>query len=209
MRALILIGCIILFLFLIGQIRVGVSVRYTEAGLFAAIRVGVFRIQLLPAKKAGEKKEKGTKQREKKPKDRAKSAGPKKKAGDTLALAMRFLPLLGEAAGQLKRKIKIDRLFLHVIWAAENPASAAMGFGAGNAALGMLWPILENNFKVGARDLSVDVDFQRTKPAVDVDAQATLTIGQGLVLGISLGIKVLKIYLGFRREQIEQKAVQQ
>lgn len=205
MKACIVIGCILLLLFLIGQLRVGASVRYSEDGLLAAIKAGPFRIPIIPAKRAKEKPEKAKKPRKKKPEGDTARRGAK----DTLALVMRFVPLLGEAAGQLKRKIRIDRVTLHVIWGAENPASAAMGFGAGNAALGILWPPLEHNFHVKEHDLGVDVDFERKKPTVEAEAQATLTIWQGLSLGIRLGIKALNIFLGVRREQNEQKAVQQ
>lgn len=209
MRALIIIGCIVLLLFLIGQIRVGASVAYSESGLFVKIKAGPVCIQILPMKKDKKAKEKKTKQPQKQLAKEKEDAAPQRKIKDTLALAMRFLPLLGEAAGRLKRKICIDRLFLHVIWGAADPASAAMGFGAGNAAIGILWPILEHNFKVKTHDLRVDVDFERAKPAFNADAQVTLTIGQVLTLGVVLGFKALKIFLGYRREQTEQKAVQQ
>lgn len=206
MRALIIIGCIVLLLLLIGQIRVGALVAYSEAGFFVKIKAGPVCMQILPAKKVKEEK---TKQPKKQPAKEKEDAAPQRKIKDTLTLAMRFIPLLGEAAGRLKRKICIDWLFLHVIWGAADPASAAMGFGAGNAVIGILWPILEHNFKVKTHDLRVDVDFERAKPAFNADAQATLTIGQVLTLGVVLGFKALKIFLGYRREQTEQKAVQQ
>lgn len=206
MKACIVIGCILLALLLIGQIRVGASVRYSGEGLFAAIKAGPLRISVLPARK---RRKTGKKTPKKKPKPEEKPTKEKKPLKDTLALAMRFVPLLGEAAGGLKRKIRIDRISMHVIWGAENPASAAMGFGAGNAALGILWPILEHNFKVKDHELGVDVDFSRKKPELDVDAQATLTIAQGMALSLRLGVMALKIFLGVRREQNEQKAVQQ
>lgn len=203
MRALIIIGCILLCLWLIGQIRVGAAVSYSESGLFLKIKAGVFHIQILPAKELKKKKEKTPKPKEK---EEAKTVR-KRSIKDTLSLALRFVPLLGEAAGRFKRRIRIDRLFLHVIWGASDPSSAAMGYGAGNAAMGILWPILEHNFKVKDYDLRVDVDFERDKPAFSADAQATLTIGQGMSLALILGIEALKIYLGYRREQTEQKAV--
>lgn len=209
MKALIIIGCIVLLLFLIGQIRVGALVVYSESGLFVKIKAGPVCIQILPMKKDKKEKEEKTKQPKKQSAKEKEDAAPQRKIKDTLALAMRFVPLLGEAAGRLKRKICIDRLLLHVIWGSADPASAAMGFGAGNAAIGILWPILEHNFKVKTHDLRVDVDFERVKPVFCADAQATLTIGQVLTLGVVLGIKALKIFLGYRREQTEQKAVQQ
>ena len=202
MTALIVLGCILLALILVGLIRVGASVDYSEAGLFVKIKAGPVRIQVLPAKEK-QKKEKKTKSRH--PADEGAKAATQKNVKDTLSLALRFVPLLGEAAGKLVRKIRIDCLKLHVIWGSADPASAAMGFGAGNAALGMLWPIFEHNFHVKKHDLRVDVDFERKTPALTAQAQATLTIGQIVSLGLVLGVKALKIYLGVRREQTEQK----
>lgn len=193
-------GGILLVLILIGQLRVGAAVDYSESGLFLRIKAGPVRIQVLPSKK-----EKAVQEE---PKSKDTKEKPKRALKDTLSLALRFVPLLGEAAGRLIRKIRIDHLILHVIWGNENPASAAMGYGAGNAALGMLWPVLEHNFNVKEHDLRVDVDFERKTPTLTAQAQATLTIVQGLSLGVRLGIKALKLYLGYRREQTEQKAVQ-
>lgn len=199
------IGCILLLLILIGQIRIGAKVDFSEAGLFLDVKAGPFQFRVLPAGEQKAKKTKATKTVE----QTDGAAAPKKKGiKDTLSLAFRFVPLLGEAAGRLKRKIRIDRLFLHVIWGAPDPAAAAMGYGAGNAAVGVLWPVLENNFKVKEHDLQVDVDFERAAPALTAMAQATLTIGQSLKLALILGVKALNIFLGYRREQKEQKAVQ-
>ncbi|MGM9605990.1 MAG: DUF2953 domain-containing protein [Oscillospiraceae bacterium] len=209
MTALIVLGCILLALLLIGQIRVGAAVDYSEAGLFLKIKAGPVRLQILPAKERKKKKEKKPKPASKHPAEEGAEAESKRSVKDTLSLALRFVPLLGEAAGQLIRKIRIDCLNLHVIWGSADPASAALGFGAGNAALGILWPIFEHNFHVKKYDLRVDVDFERKTPALTAQAQATLTIGQFVSLGLRLGFKALKIYLGVRREQTEQeKAVQ-
>lgn len=207
MTALIVLGCVMLALILIGQIRVGAAVEYSEAGLLLALRVGPVRVQLYPMKKRAGTKETKPKRASKHPADSG-AAARRTSGKDTLKLALRFVPLLGEAAGRFKRKIRIDRLSLRVIWAASDPATAAMGYGAGNAALGMIWPVIEHNFKVKDRDLRVDVDFERKKPELEARAQATLTIAQGVTLAVSLGWKALKLYLGYRREQKNQKAVQ-
>lgn len=202
MTALIVLGCILLTLALLGQIRVGASVDYSETGLFVKIKAGPVRIQVLPTKER-QKKEKKPKSRH--PAKEGEKAATQKNVKDSLSLALRFVPLLGEAAGKFVRKIRIDCLKLHVIWGSADPASAAMGFGAGNAVLGMLWPIFEHNFHVKKHDLRVDVDFERKTPALTAQVQATLTIGQIFSLGLLLGVKALKIYLGVRREQTEQK----
>lgn len=206
MTGLIVMGCILLALLLIGQLRVGASVAYSENGLFLKIKAGPFRIQILPAKE--KEKERPPKKSKKHPAEEGAKPKPQGSKKNTLSLALRFLPLLAEAAGRFRRKIRIDRLNLYVIWGAPDPAAAAKGFGAGNAALGMLWPLFEHNFRVKEHDLRLDVDFTRTSPTLTADVQATLTIGQCLTLALRLGVKALKIYLGFRREQTKQKAVQ-
>lgn len=209
MTALIVIACILLALLLIGHLRAGVMVSYSEDGLHVSVKAGPLRISVLPAKTGGEKQSRKTAGRvSRHPAEQGAKAVPQRKLRDTLSLARRFLPLLGEAAGQCRRKIRIDFLVLHVIWGSADPASAAIGFGAGNAVLGMFWPIFEHNFHVKKYDLAVDIDYERRTPALTVQAQATLTIGQGLALAARLGGKALKIYLGYRREQTEQKAVQ-
>lgn len=206
MTALIVLGCILLILFLIGMIRVGASVDYSEAGLFVNIKLGPMKLQVVPIKK---RKKKIPQNPVEKPAEENAAPAKKKNLKDTLSLAMRFIPLVGEAAGQFRRKIRIDDLRLHLIWGSADPASAAMGFGAGHAAMGILWPAFEHNFHVRKHDLHVGVDFERAAPSVQASIQATLTVGQAVILGLRIGIKALKIYLGFHREHTTvEKAVQ-
>jgi hypothetical protein len=211
MTGWIIVGCILLALVLLGQLRVGAAAAYSEDGFFLKLKVGPAFIQLLPPK--AEAKERPPKP-EKKPKkhpaqEGAKAEKPKKK-GNTLTLALRFIPLVAKAAGRLLRKIRIDRLELSVIWGADDPAAAAQGYGLAHAALATLWPPMDHAFQVKEHDLRVDVDFQRQSPAFSARAQATMTIGQILGLALGLGFQALRIYLSFRREQTEQteKAVQ-
>ena len=98
---------------------------------------------------------------------------------------------MAEAAGALKRKICIDRLYLAVVWGAEDAAAAALGYGRANALLGMIWPLLDNNFKVKDCDFRVDVDYEKARPEITVDAALTMTVGQLLAFGIHYGVKLL------------------
>lgn len=209
---IVLVG-ILLVLWLLGRIRVGAAAAYSEAGLFLSVKAGPARIQILPAPTP--KKEKATKKPKKttdQPAAPGNTAKPKRNAKDTVSVVLRFLPLVGEAAGRFKRKIRIDYIKLHIIWGASDPAAAAKGYGAGNAAMGILWPVVEHNFKVKEHDLRVDVDFERTKPEFVGEAQITITIGQCFSLALILGMKALKIYLGIHQEKTDntknEKAVQ-
>ena len=200
MIALMVVGIILFVLFLIGQIRLGIVVEYSEAGLFVIHKIGPAKVTLFPAK--------GRKKEEKK--DNSDSTPEKAKGNlkDTLTVANKFFPLIGDAAGRLRRKIRIDDLFLKIIWANSDPAAAAMGYGAANAAMGVIWPIIEHNFRVKRYDLHIDVDFEGSAPSLELRAKTTLTCFQLFAFSLHVGVKALKIYLGIRRDKSQEQAVQ-
>ena len=178
---------------LISLIRIGGRVSYGQAGLSAAALAGPFRIQLIPAKprKKSPQKEKKPK-KEKPPKE--KKPKPEGQPG-TLSRLMKLLPVVGQACGALKRKIRIDNLELELIWGGADAAAIALGYGQANAALGMLWPILDNNFKVKRHSFQISMDYGRTEPAVELQAAVTLTVGQIFALGLHYGVKALAVWI--------------
>ena len=213
MKFWIVLAGIFIVLWLLGRIRVGAAINYSKAGFFLTAKIGSVRVQILPARtQKTDKKPKQAKKSETKSVAAEETAKPKRNTKDTVDLALRFLPLVGEAAGRFKRKIRIDYVELHVIWGAADPADAAKGYGAGSAVMGILWPAVEHNFNVKKHDLSVDVDFESISPEFIGAAQITITIGQCFCLALILGIKALKVFLGIRREKSEktenEKAVQ-
>ena len=105
---------------------------------------------------------------------------------------MELLPVVAEAAGALKRKIRIDDLTLSVVWGGgEDPAAAAINYGRAHAAVGMIWPVIDHNFRVKRSSFHVDVDYQAYEPKVCLEAAATLTVGQILSLVLRYGSKAL------------------
>lgn len=203
MIALIVVGCIVLLLLFIGCLRVGVAVDYSESGFFVSVKVGPVKTQVIPAEKKKKRSEKSVAEDVQKGKEK-----PKKSVGETLQMVRQYLPLIGEAAGRLKRKIRIDHIFFHLIWGNPDPASAALGYGAANAAMGMLWPLIDHNFRIKKQEINIYLDYERAVPAVSVKAQLTMTIGQLVAFAVGLGYKILKIRLGDSREKTDKKAVQ-
>ena len=187
---------ILLIFWLISLIRVGGRVRYGEAGLFVFVLAGPLKIQILPAKPKEEKPKKKKKpkkeKKEKKPKE--KKPKPEDRPG-TLSRLMQLLPVVGEVCGTLKRKIRIDDLKVELIWGGSDPAAIALGYGQANAALGMLWPLIDNNFKVKRHSFQIGMDYERTQPAVELEAALTYTVGQIVALGVHYGVKTLIIWV--------------
>lgn len=185
MTALVILAAVLLALVLLGQIRLGAAVDYTAQGLRVRIKAGPLRIQAYPRPPRSEKPQR----RKKKKKEPDK---PKEKASP-LAQLRQYLPLITDAAGRLKRKIRIDSFTLEFTAAASDPASAALMFGGANAAVGMIWPLVEQNFNVKDRDIRTRVDFAAGRPEIALSAAATLTAAQAISLALRLVLRFLKV----------------
>lgn len=178
---------VVAVIWLLLQIRVGAKGRYGPEGVSAALKIGPFRVQMLPSDASHEKKRKKSAAHQENKEDKPADEKP-----GTLSRLMKILPIIAEAAGALLRKIRIDDFYLSVVWGAEgDPAAASIGYGRANAAIGMIWPLIDHNFKVKKSAFHVDVDYSAEGPVVVVNAAATLTIGQLLSLAIRYGIKAL------------------
>lgn len=182
-------------LWLISLVRIGGRVRYGEEGLFAWVLAGPLKIQLLPAKAKEKKPNKGKKKKELPAAAEKHKKEPKEGQPGTLSRLMKLLPVVGQACGALKRKIRIDDLELELIWGGSDPAAIALGYGQANAALGMIWPILDNNFKVKRHSFQIGLDYGITEPMVEARAAVTLTVGQIVTLGVHYGVKALVTWI--------------
>ena len=178
-------------LFLLSLIRLGGRAKFGPGGFEVYVMAGPVRIRLLPARpKDGEKKRKKPK-KDQGEKPAAEKGHEKEGKPGTVGRILKLLPAVAEAAGALKRRIRIDHLNLTVIWGAEDAASAALGYGKANALLGMVWPLLDNNFKVRKCDCRVDVDYGRTVPEFRADAAITITVRQLISFAVHYGVKLL------------------
>lgn len=190
MTGWIILIAILAVLILISLIRLGGRAKYSPDGFFAYVLVGSVKIQLFPMKpKDKPKKAKAPKDKQTKEKKKAVSAEGEKPG--TVGRLLKLLPTVAEAAGALKRRIRIDHLVLTVIWGAEDAASAALGYGKANALLGMIWPLLDNNFKVKKCDWQIDVDYGKAAPEFTADAAITISIGQLISFAVHYGVKLL------------------
>ena len=170
---------LLLVMFLIGRVRLGGMVEYSAQGLLVQLRLGAVWYQIYPGKKKEKRKKSPQKQKKKKNEpSKKKIKDPEHKAGSSLSQGKRYLPLVGEAAGGLKKRISIDRLLLDLVVASENAAGTAMTYGYANAVLGMLWSVFEENFRVKEHRLRTVVDFMATNSTVYLNAAFSIRIGQ-------------------------------
>lgn len=197
MTALKVIGIMLLVLILLSLVRIGALVEYGQSGVRVQVKLGPFRLTVFPGKPKKEKAQK--KPKEKPPKEKPEPEKKPPDIGGALTVVKEFLPLVADAAGRVRRTIRIDTFYLDLTMAAPDPAMAAISFGGANAVLGMLWPPVEQNFNVKDWRLRTAVSFDLTAPTVWIQAAATLTIGQAVSLGIHLAVRALKILRAHQR----------
>ena len=185
-------------LVLLALLPLGVSARYDASGVLVRLIAGPLRLRLYPRKK--KKKKNGEKKKEKKPAQTANGGGQQEtqKGGswkDFLPLVRLGLDFLGD----FRRKLRINRLEMKIIMACDDPADLAINYGRVWAAVGNLWPRLEELFVIKKRDVQVECDFTAEQTLVCARADITITLGRLLSLGVRYGIRAVKEYLKLRK----------
>ena len=198
--------CLLIVLFLIGQIRVGCKAAYDHAGIQVWVRLGKFYLRVFPLKKKGEEKPK----KEKKPKKpkKKKEKPPtttKEKIGGALGYVQSLLPVLLDAVKYFSRKLQIDKLHMTLIAGSPDPADAAMVYGNASAALGALWYPLVNAFDVKDGYAKVDLDFEAQQMTLCATAALSIKIGQIIWFAVYFGIRALVAFLRERKRQKNDK----
>ena len=202
MKTMAIVAGILLLIWLIGQIRIGGRMEYTEEGLKVRLRLGKVWKTVYPASPKKEKPGKAA-GKGKKPAKQSDPEGEKK--GGSVKAFLDLFPVGAELVGKLIRKIRIDLLTVHVIWADRDPAKTAIGYGAANGAVGLIYPVFDHNFRIKKSDIRVDADFTQAQPSVYVNAALSLTLGQLISLVIRYGFRALRIWKGNDPKQIESQ----
>lgn len=189
-------------LVLLSLLPVGARVEYSAEGLQVRLKLGAVFVSVFPMKSRKKKVKKP-------PKEPGENAPAGKKRGGDLALFKECLPLVADAAGGLKEKLTIELLRIDLLWSDPDPAACALGFGAANAAAGMIWPLIAQNFHVKEHRIRTAVDFEAGKPAVSLLAQMSLRLGQLIVFSLRLAVRFFGICGRVRKQQKAKQGSQQ
>lgn len=193
---------ILLFL---GTLPLGISFRYGSGGTTVKALVGFVRWKVFPTKKKEPKKEKKPKEKPKKTvksgeKQKKTETKPKEKGGplsDFLPLLYVALDLLAE----VPRLFRIHRLDVNLILAGSDPADLGENYGKACAALGNLWPRLEETFVIRRRDVKIQCDFEASETKITARVDISVTIGRLLGFTLRHGTKALREYLNIMKKR--------
>jgi hypothetical protein len=194
-------------LFLLAILPLGASVKYNADGPLVRIIAGPIRFTVFPMKKK-EKKPKKEKPEKVEPEIKTepepvaqsdeKAAEPKEEKKEKGGSLLDFLPLVQVALdllGDFRRKLRLNRLELKLIMAADDPCDLAVNYGRAWAAIGNLFPLLERAFVIKKRDIEVECDFTASQMLIIARLDITITLGRIIALAVRYGIRALREYL--------------
>ena len=204
-----IIACaVLLALFLI---PLGCRVSYDSGGLTVRVIAGPVRFWVYPlrrkdAPKKADQPEKNEK-KEKKPtgKDSAEKKAETTQAtepetGGSLTRLLPLVKLALEALGELRRKIRLDNLTVHLTLACDDPCDLAVNYGRAWAAVGNLMPNLERLFVIKKRDIQIGCDFTASETVVFAQGDVTITLGRVLSLALRYGVRALKEFYKLKQK---------
>lgn len=188
--------------FLLAILPLGACVKYDGDGPQVRVIAGPVRFTVYPAKKKPKKKEK-TPETEQDQKAAAKKSAksessdkPKEtKKGGSITDFLPLVQVVIDLLADFGRKLRVDRLELKLVLAADDPCDLAVNYGKTWAAVGNLFPLLERIFVIKKRNVEVECDFTASDTLVTARLDLTITIGRILSLGVRYGIRALREYL--------------
>lgn len=194
-----MMGWLIAFviLFLLAILPLGATVRYNAKGVLVRIIAGPIRFTVFPRKKKDRKPKEKVK-KEKKPKqskEKQEPAEQKKEQGGSL---LDFIPLVKVAVDLLngfRRKLRVNRLELKLILAADDPCDLGINYGRTYSLVGNLLPWLEQVVVIRKKDVEVECDFTAEETLVIARLDLTITLGRIIALVVVYGLRALREYL--------------
>lgn len=199
----------------------GVRVKYDADGAAGWALLGPVRIRLFPRpkKEKKQKKERRGKQAQPERENPEQPSRPAQRTPEQLHPAQParngkpkesggrltdFLPLvrLGlDFLGDFRRKLRVNRLELKLVMAAEDPYDLAVNYGRAWAAVGNLMPRLEKIFVIQKRNIEVECDFTAEDTRVIARLDLTITLGRLVSLAAVYAVRAIKEYLKFRNKR--------
>ena len=116
---------------------------------------------------------------------------PKTESGGSWTDFLSLVPIVFDFLGDFRRKLRVNRLELKLILAADDPCDLAINYGRAWAALGNLLPQLERFLVIQKRDLEVECDFSASETKIIARLDLTITLGRILAAVLKFTFRAL------------------
>ena len=197
-------GWIIAFciLFLLAILPLGASVLYDADGPRVRVVAGPLKIQVFPMKKKAKKdKPKKEKPKPAKAAKAEKKPAPKPQTGGSWTDFLPLVRLALDLLNDLRRKLRVNELKLHLTMAGDDPCDLAVNYGRMNASLAALIAQLERFLVIKKRDVRIDCDFTASETVILARLDLTITLGRILSIAAVYGVKGLITILNIKKQR--------
>lgn len=134
-------------------------------------------------------------------KERKPREEPKEESGGSWTDFLSLIPIVFDFLGDFRRKLRVNRLELKLIMAADDPCDLAINYGRAWAALGNLLPQLERFLVIQKRDLEVECDFTATQTLVIARLDLTITLSRILAAVFKFAFRALMEFLKIMKKR--------
>ena len=124
-----------------------------------------------------------------------------KKEKTPLSAYLPFVRLAVDFLGSLNRKLRIEKLYLKLILAEEDPCDLAAHYGCAWAGASGLMTLMDRIFVIKDRNIDIQCDFLADRTFLSGRVDLTITIGRILSLALCYGIRALKEFLIFKKRK--------
>ena len=197
-------GWIIAFciLFLLAILPLGASVLYDADGPRVRVVAGPLKIQVFPMKKKA-KKDKPKKEKPKPAKEAKaeKKPAPKPQTGGSWTDFLPLVRLALDLLNDLRRKLRVNELKLHLTMAGDDPCDLAVNYGRMNASLAALIAQLERFLVIKKRDVRIECVFTASETVILARLDLTITLGRILSIAAVYGVRGLKTFLTIKKQR--------
>ena len=202
-----ILGVLLALIVLLCVTRVGVHAVLGET-LLLDVKIGWFRIHILPAKEPNKKKKDQGKETEKAKKTEEKEEKkpfPKPSFADVRDAVSTLWPPLKRALDRTRRGLRIEPLDLSVtLGGSEDPASAAQLYGELYAAVWSAMPVLERLLVIPSPHIHIGIDFMEAKTKLEGEVGVSARVGTLLAVGATIGFPALKWFLQYKKKKEKQ-----
>lgn len=171
MKGWIILGAIVLVIVLILLLRVGIKAEFGDT-VTLRLKLGPFKIQVLPENADKKPKKKKEKKKTKKPKkgeetsddgekaEKTKKKMPKLSFEDIRTVIAAAFTALYRALRKTRQRVRIEPLDVSVTFAGDDPAEVAQLYGWADTAMWTLMPRLEQVMRIPDPHIHLDADYQ-------------------------------------------------
>lgn len=199
MKALIVIGIVILFFVILLNIPVKVFISYGD-GLMIHLKYAFFRFDIVPPKKKGKTKFKNKRKKSHKSKKKKEKTKTKTKVTyDLVMIILGNLSKAGEKISKLLSKIVLDDTSVHLVISGKDAADTAEKFGKITAGVFGLYAIFSNIFKVKKVHFRIIPDY--CLGGWKFSGGTVIKLRPAILLSFAVGILsvLLKVYSDIRQ----------